>query len=118
MKILKWSVFNSIFAVFIYFGFVQNVEGMKNIAYFIAWLDITSSMILLSKEGMSAVRKIIYKQKHRAIPTQLRLFVSFLFIFTFVWFGAWITGFFLILSFIITESAKQVIYNENKLREI
>jgi len=112
MSLLKWLILRFTFAIMLFLGFIENVEGMKNLTYFIAWLDIISSTIYFSEDGMSALRKFIYKQKGYIAPKQLNSFVSYLFIFTFVWFGSWVTGLFLFLSFIITESAKQIIYSE------
>lgn len=96
MHYSRWLLMNGLFLMSIYFGFVEEVEGAKNIALFIAW---ATSIIGLSSYSDIVIKEIFKKQSRLVNRT---LYVSFCscVLFVFLWYGHIVLSIFYLLHII------------------
>jgi hypothetical protein len=102
MKVIKWVVVNVGFIALFYWGFIVGHDGAYNVTMFVAWASIAMSPFLLAD---ACIAKL--KERGRSVPAWINNGHGLLVSFAFVWFGAWVTGAFYLLSTIISESAWQ-----------
>jgi len=102
MRQIRWLLINAIFAGTIYMGFVENHQGAYNIAMFFTWLTIVISFFMLSDPVMEKL-----KENGRSMPAWINVTCDVGVTIALVWFGAWITGAFYLLSVVIQEGAWQ-----------
>lgn len=97
MRTLKYLLVHGIFAVALYFGFIEGIAGAYNIAMFIAWFSIVVSWF-------APMEKLAFanKSKKRAVPQWLNALTDLSVVTILAWHGAMITaGFYLIHFFLI-----------------
>jgi len=99
-KKIKWWLLNIVFAIAIYLGFIDGIDGAKNIAYFIAWSSIVLSLFMFSDEVIDKMAK-----EKRSVPSWASALYDLSVTAVFVWFGAWVTGLFYLIHFVIIEAA-------------
>lgn len=104
MQKVNWVAINGGFAVSVYYGFFENVEGARNIAMLLAWAMIAMSFFLLSDTVINELKK-----KGRAMPASVNVAFDVTIALVFAWFGAWVTAVFWLVHLVIQEAAwKQV----------
>lgn len=89
MKIFRYIAFNTFFAVILYFGFFQGIEGAKNVALFFIWFIIIVSVILLAS---SKEDKLKAGHKGRSVPVAVDMCFDIAIVSVLIWFDYWITG--------------------------
>lgn len=100
MRIIRYFAFNTVFALSLYFGFFGDIEPAKNIAYFIAWLSIITSLFTGSDEVIEYMR-----EKGRVIPKRFDATFDLIVTAVFVWSGAWVTASFYLVHWVLFEGA-------------
>lgn len=100
MQQIKWIVINGLFAVAIYFGFQEKIDGVYRLVMFWAWVNIVFSFFLLAEPVMEKMR-----ETGRSTPRWASVVYDLCVTSAFVWFGAWVTGAFWLLHMFIQEAA-------------
>jgi hypothetical protein len=92
---------NALWLASIYLGFIQGMEGAKNIALFYAWVHFVFAMFAtFNAEVLTA-----FVEKERPFPQWLSILCDMIAVAAFVWFGAWLTGAAVFIATIFVESA-------------
>ncbi len=92
-KLLKYTIFKAIFAASLFYGFVCDIEGAKNLAIFIAWLFFVASLSYYSKD-----LRIESFKRGRTVPVWFDISFDVLVCGFLVWHGHVVTGIFYILG--------------------
>ena len=100
MRELKWFAVNGLFAVGIYYGFQEEIQGAKNIVLFYAWLNIVLTMFILHEDIIKQIAK-----KGRSVPKEFNALYDIAITSVFAWYGSWILATFWFIHFIIQEIA-------------
>ena len=92
MKAFRWALINGLFAACLYYGFIENIDGAYNVAMFLAWATVITSLFV-SSDGV--VKKM--KDGGRSVTMGIDVLFDTVVILVFAWFGAWVTatGYFL-----------------------
>lgn len=101
MKSAKWVLINGLLGICLYFGYVEEVEGAKNIALFIAWLAIVSNILMFFIDSDKMVLQM--KEEGRSVPSFISITYSLLVTGFLLWFGASVTGVFYFVKISIVE---------------
>jgi hypothetical protein len=86
-RALMWIVVNGIFAAFLYFGYVEEVENARRVTDFMVWLLAIFSLALFSKEIAQK-----FKEKGRSVPAWIGGTFDITVIIALVWYGAIFTA--------------------------
>jgi hypothetical protein len=54
-KVLRWLLFNGLFAVILWFGIIGEIDGARRLGLFLVWTTFILSLFLCSEEVMSSV---------------------------------------------------------------
>ncbi len=101
MKLITYIFFNGILAASLYFGFFENVEGAKNIAYFMAWMNFITSLVYLNDE---AIKEFVKKKHSRTMPVFIDVTLDIVVTAVFLWFGAFMTATVYVLHVIFSNA--------------
>lgn len=82
---LRWITVSTTLASLMYFGFFRDIDGIKNIMIFFAWL-----MFLASTFSMTNQVQAVFKAK--PWPARRNAVRDIIFTCVFIWFGYWTTG--------------------------
>jgi len=102
MKLAKWTLINGLFVICLYFGYVEGVEGARNVALFYAWFVILTWFFVALVNADEMVLRL--KEDGRSAPRFIFIALHLLITACFAWFGAWITAIFYILHVVIGET--------------
>lgn len=83
MHYLRWLLANGVFSACIYFGFIEGVDGAKNIALFLAWMTSIVSLFFYS----DAVMKEIFKKQGALVNRTLDVIFDCCVLSVFLWYG-------------------------------
>lgn len=112
MRILKWALWNGIFATFLYFGLVRGVSGAENVAVFVVWSLGVISLFSLSDEAVKTMVK-----KGFSVPIYIDIIFDFSVLVCLLWFSyiwAGMAYFIHILMFYGLRNKVTEIINENQ----
>lgn len=103
MKTAIGIAFQALFLAAIYYGFVENMEGPRNLAKGIAWIHIFLTIGFLSKTVMESMKDDW--QKYKAWRMWINLLVDIIVIGSFAWFGSWVISTLYFVHTLITFGA-------------
>jgi hypothetical protein len=89
LKLMLWGLFlDGLWVATLYFGFVQGVEGAKNIGLFFTWFMIVAATFSITQEQIA---------KYRCNPTPVWLYrfgmlISGVVMLGLLWYGAFFTA--------------------------
>lgn len=98
MKLIRYIVFNLIFAACIYFGLFEGVEGAKNVVLFVAWLSGIVSLVCLSDTVVEAM-----KDQQPSVPRWIDIIYDIFIVAVFVWFAYWLTAIVYMIHIILLQ---------------
>jgi hypothetical protein len=84
---LKWFLINGLFAVLLYFGFIENIDGAKRLAIFMVWLLLVFTFFIFKDEIQKKLQT-----RGRPVPAWMDVTYDIGVICFLIWFGAWWTG--------------------------
>lgn len=98
MKLLKYLAINGVFTASLYFGFIEEIGGALNLAYFMAWWAIIVSFCAYSDDA-----KELMQETGRPVPEWFDVVFDLCVVAVLVWYGAIATGLFYAIHIINLE---------------
>lgn len=108
-RLIKWFALNTIFALCLYFGLYENIDGARNVAIFIAWFCFSVSLFALHEDVINSI-----KSKGRSVPVFVDVTFDLSVIFALVWSGWIITAIAYVIHAMIIFSAHEKEPKESK----
>ena len=94
-KIFRYVFINSIFAVCIYYGFFEGVDGARNVAVFMGWITATLAVLILLATAVDENKMLEAMARHDTpIPWLVDLAFDLCVLTTFVWYGHYMLALF------------------------
>jgi len=112
MRIFKYFLTYSLFLTALYLGFIEEIDGAKNVVMVFVWFTFFVSLLCFTDVLQKAL-----KEKGRAIPAWVDNSIDVGIGFFLVWFGLFWTGTAWILHIIISEGAWQLAIKEEDNNE-
>ena len=113
MHYIKWFFWNGLFALAMYLGFYENIEGAKNVTVFWAWLISICSLVLFSNKVAKITIENNEKKGKKFISRPLSISFSLIIISVFVWFNYIVLPIFLFLQIVAMSRIKD---SDSKLK--
>ena len=88
VKFVRWLLPNALMFAALWIGLIHSVVGALNVALFMCWAAIISSLLFLSKPG----KDLIKKNYPPAIPRWADLLFDFSIVLFWVWHAWWVTA--------------------------
>jgi len=113
----KWSyfLFNGLFIACLYLGFVNHIEGAKDVALFMAWVIAGIGMIgwfVLD----TAPAEFVSEGKSFSVPHALDVMLDMIALIFIVWFGHYVLGIFYLISIIFRMTFREAVEKIEKER--
>lgn len=97
MKKFMPFIINALFVICFYFGFVENVEGARNLALFYIWTTIAVVLVTAAYPDEEAKRIEKAKQPN-VMPRSIHITIHFAVLIGLLWYGWWITAVFYVIA--------------------
>lgn len=101
MRLIKYLSVNAVFAVLIYLGLVNEINGALNVALFMAWFTVFCGFMSLTDVMTEELQK-----KGRVVPFQLDITFDVIVAAAFSWHGYWVIAALYLLSSFLMEGAR------------
>ena len=101
MRLIRFILINTGFAVCLYFGLVEDVNGAINVALFIAWFHVFVGIMCVSETVAVEIRK-----NKRTVPFEFDITYDLLVTLAFLWHGYWVVGVLYLLASLLVEGAR------------
>ena len=112
MRAMKWILVNGIFAVCLYHGLINEIDGALNVALVLAWVSIVFSLFLFIDSIADKVKAEMKEKGRYSLPVPY--WAMFLFDISIVGAFAWF-GYFVVASlYLVQLIAVLGFYNENQ----
>lgn len=106
-RLLRCAAFISVFLACIYYGFVERIEGARNVVIFIAWGCLFLSCFLFAKDAQIEMRS-----RGRPAPEKVTATLDIIIVVSFVWFGAIATALAFATSSVLSHAAWRMALTE------
>jgi hypothetical protein len=106
-RAVRWFIINGLFVTALYFGFIEQIGGAKNVALIYAWFCITISFLV----QIDTIADSVAKEKHNiiSVPLWINDCLDHFVVAFFAWFGCWIIAiFYLIHIYLIKAFVEKV----------
>jgi hypothetical protein len=87
MKSLRWALWNALFAVLVWLGLVEGVEGARNLTIFLVWVLFVLSLFALQKDVIKEMA-----DKPPSVPRWIDFTYDAAVLALIVWQGSWVLG--------------------------
>jgi len=94
-----WLAINGAFAAMLWFGFVEGVEGARNLSLFLVWASFIISWGMLVPDIQKELAK-----KGRSAPKAMNVLYDLSVTFFLVWFGAWVSAVAYAMHIVLSEA--------------
>ncbi len=111
MKLFRYLGFNIGFAVCIYYGLYEGVEGAKNIAIFYAWFVFILSLFMFSD---TVVEKIKETRPNPTVPRWFDVTIDIFLLFSIIYAGWVITSIAYVIHMLLTHARYDEMYGLDK----
>lgn len=102
MRLIRYIITNAAFAVCLWFGIIEGISGAANVALFIAWIAIVTSLFACSKD---VIEKLA--QRGRTVPMWIDQSFDLMVVAFLVWHGWWATA----IGYVIHMGSLAVAYD-------
>jgi len=91
MGFIKWLIINGGFSGFLYFGFIEGIEGAVNVVIFIAFAYMIFSLFLFNADVQKAIKEKLEKDGV-SVPRWIDIVFDISATLFLIWHGAIFTG--------------------------
>lgn len=90
-------IINALFVICFYFGFVENVEGARNVALFYIW-TIIAVVLTMAAYPDDEAKRIKKAKEPNVMPRSIHITIQFAVLIGLLWYGWWITAVFYVIA--------------------
>lgn len=110
LLVVRYIIINGIFAVSLYYGFFEGVNGAKNVALFFGWVSGIFGTFIFAGLAIDSGKfsKELAKSVQPAVPFVIDLIFDMGVLCIFVWFGHYILGMFYLVQIVAGKKIRDV----------